>query len=54
MGNALIFDYVFMVEILQDVDLSGEVVALLFSVLGLQRLHSHHLARSVPPRVVAA
>lgn len=53
LANAFVFDNVFMVERLQDVDLAWEVGALLLTVLGLQGLHSHELASLVSPGIVA-
>lgn len=54
LADAFVFDNVFMVERLQDVDLAREVVALLLPVLRLQGLHCHQLTCSVSPRVIAA
>lgn len=53
LANAFVFDNVFMVERLQDVDLAREVGALLLTVLGLQGLHRHELASLVSPGIVA-
>lgn len=52
LADAFVFDNVLVVESLQDVDLSGEVVALLLPVLRFQRLYCDHFPCPVPARIV--
>lgn len=53
-ADALVFDDILMVKFSQDVNLTPQVTALLFSVLWLQRLHSHQLSGPISTWVIPA
>lgn len=53
LADALVLDDVLVIQCLQNVNLTGQIAALLLPVLGLQGLHCHQLASLISSRVVA-
>lgn len=54
LADAFVFDNVLMVELSQDVNLTPQIAALLFSALWFQGLYCHQLSCSIPTRVISA